>query len=133
METKDALTAPDDSVVFVAANDVGASRVNVTITDLEGTVTGAPLEFAYSRDGIDTVGTVAVESLTWKEAEVSNDGVVKFSSSAYVTVAIDSLSGEPNYRPAYPGGVTGADMLQYCNRADANTDGLRIKRSASVF
>ena len=70
-----------EAKVFWNANDVEMSDVRLTITDLEDTVNGDPLEFGYARAGSTPAGTVAVESLEW-EADVTNDGVVKFNSSA---------------------------------------------------
>ncbi len=118
--------------VFWDPSDVEDSEVKVTITDLVDSDSGDPLQYGLAREGFPVAGAVDVESLSWT-ASIEQDGVVKFSSSADVTVAVNSLSGTPNYRPAYGGGVQAADALRYYDRANGNTDELRIKRSANVY
>ena len=129
-------TGAVEAKVFWDASDVEMSRVNVTITDLEDTVDGDPLQFGYAgtdADGDDHVlGTVDVESLMWT-AMVKNDGTVTFDSDTDVTVKVDTVSGAPNWRPQYGSELRGADVFRYFNRGDGTTDELRIRRSANEF
>ena len=90
--------------VFWDPSDVEDSEVRVSITDLVDTAGGEPLQFGYA--GTDpnnddhVLGTTDVESLTWT-ATVDNSGTVSFESTEPVAVAVESVSGMPNYRPAY--------------------------------
>ncbi len=120
-----------EAKVFWKANAVTDTKVRLTITELEDTVNGDPLEFGYARAAFDTAGTVEVESLSW-EADVTNSGVVRFNSSTDVTVKIDSLDGDPVYRPVYGSELRGANVFRHYSRS-GNPDQLRIRRSASVF
>ena len=90
--------------VFWDPSDVEDSEVKVTITDLVDTASGDPLQYGYAGTDPDNrdhvLGTTDVESLTWT-AEVKNDGTVTFESMNPVAVAIDTIDGQPNYRPAY--------------------------------
>ena len=90
--------------VFWDAGDVAMSQLTVTVTDLADTESGEPLQYGYAGPEADNpdhvLGTVAVESLKWT-ASVTNDGIVSFESMEPVAVAIDTVTGMPNYRPAY--------------------------------
>ncbi len=90
--------------VFWDPSDVEESEVKLTITDLVDTASGDPLQYGYAGPDPDepdhVLGTTDVESLTWT-AEVKNDGTVTFESMNPVAVTIDTIDGQPNYRPAY--------------------------------
>ena len=120
-----------EAKVFWKANAVTDTKVRLTITELEDTVNGDPLEFGYARENFDTAGTVEVESLSW-EADVTNSGVVRFNSSTDVTVKVDSLSGDPVYRPDYGTPLRAANVMRYYRRT-SNPNQLRIRRTASEF
>ena len=90
--------------VFWDPSDVEDSAVTVTVTDLVDTESGEPLQYGYAGTEPDNpdhvVGTVAVESLKWT-ATVDNTGTVSFESTEPVAVGVNSVTGMPNYRPAY--------------------------------
>ncbi len=128
-----------EAKVFWKASDVEMSDVRLTITDLEDTVNGDPLEFGYARAGSTPAGTVEVESLEW-EADVTNDGVVKFNSSADVTVKVDTLSGDPVYRPVYGGQdlttgtrVAGVGAVRYFTGNSGISQEVRISVTPNVL
>ena len=98
-------TGAFEATVYWDPSSVSESRVNLTISELQDTVNGDPLEFGYARAGHEVVGTVEVESLSWT-AGVTQDGVVRFKNTLSgegitptVTVGVDSVSGTPNWRP----------------------------------
>ena len=124
-------TGTVEAKVFWDAAAVTGSRVTVEISGLEDTESGDPLQFGYVREGFVAAGVVDVESLMWT-AEVTNSGTVQFASSTDVTVAVDSVSGTPNWRPVYGGELRGADVFRHFRRL-TNPDQLRIRRSASVY
>ena len=124
-------TGTVEAKVFWDAAAVTGSRVTVEISGLEDTESGDPLQFGYVREGFAPAGVVDVESLMWT-AEVTNSGTVQFASSTDVTVAVDSVSGTPNWRPVYGGELRGADVFRHFRRL-TNPDQLRIRRSASVY
>ena len=93
-----------EAKVFWDASDVSDSTVVVTISNLEDTESGDPLQFGYNPTGLTTkvAGVMDVESLKW-EAEVDQAGFVTFSKDPEVDleVGIGTVSGEAIYRPAY--------------------------------
>ena len=93
-----------EAKVFWDASSVTASTVKVTISNLEDTESGDPLQIGYNPTGSTdpVLGVMDVESLTW-QAEVKQDGVVRFSKDPAVDLAVgvDTIGGEAVYRPAY--------------------------------
>ena len=120
-----------EAKVFWDPSDIGDSRVTVTVSDLQDTDSGDPLQFGYLAPANalvdeDLAGAGAGVSLKWT-AEVTNSGEVQFKST-------DPVSGDAPYRPACGGGcVDGAMALRWRDRTGANTDELRIRRSCSEF
>ena len=115
-----------EATAFWNPADVESSAVVVTISDLVESESGEPLQFGYNPEGLadEVAGVVDVESLTW-EAEVTQNGAVKFSKKAEVDlkVGIDTVSGEPTFRPAYGPyrTLTAAERIIYGPGIDRNT------------
>ena len=125
-------TGAVEARVFWDPGAVDDSQVTVTLSDLQDADSGDPLQFGYAGSDSDdpdhVLGTVEVESLKWT-ATVTNTGTVKFESDDPVTVTVDSVSGTPNWRPAYGPFRTlstaeqttyGAGIIGYANNDDGD-------------